>query len=110
MIANRSQNPEAQVATSTQVATTLNFTAFDSSSALWKGFWSRFCTFGSECQETETFSDKPDIFDVQSISNLVAKETPRRDINDLAMDQISIYIKTQFDPKRLFIVREIFRF
>ena len=66
MIANRPQNPEAQVATTMQVATTPNFNAFDSSSELWKDYRLRFCTFGSKCQEAESFSDKPDLFAVQN--------------------------------------------
>ena len=36
MIANRPQNPEAQVPTTTQVAATPDFFAFDSSTELWK--------------------------------------------------------------------------
>ena len=31
------------------------------------------------------------------LSNLTAQEMPPRDINDLTMDQISTYMKTQFD-------------
>ena len=44
MVANRPQNLEARVATTTQLVATPNFTAFDSFE-LWKDVWSRFCTF-----------------------------------------------------------------
>ena len=43
------------------------------------------------------------------LSKLAAQETPPRDINDLTMDEIFAYKKTQFDPKR-FVVRERFHF
>ena len=43
------------------------------------------------------------------LSKLAAQETPPRDKNDLTMDQILTYMKTQFYPKR-YVVRERFRF
>ena len=43
------------------------------------------------------------------LSNVAAQESPTREINALSMDQISEYMKKQFDPKR-FVVRERFRF
>ena len=43
------------------------------------------------------------------LSNLAAQETLRKDMNNLTMEQITIYMKKQFDPKR-FVVSERSRF
>ena len=114
VMAARPRNPEVPTAATTQVAATPNFTAFDSSSELWKDYWSRFCTFTNA--HSVPIAKMPKVFLTNQtssvykmLSNLAAQETPPRDINDLTMDQISTYMKAQFDPKR-FVVRERFRF
>ena len=99
--------------TSTAVATP-NFPAFDSSTELWSDYWSRFCTFSTAHSVPE--SKKPKVFLTNQtstiykmLSNLAAQESPAIEVNALSMDQISEYMKKQFDPNR-FVVRERFRF
>ena len=41
--------------------------------------------------------------------NRAAQETPPKEINRLTVDEITVYMKVQFDPTR-FIVRERFKF
>ena len=45
VIANRPHTTEAEIATTTQVAATANFTAFGLITELWKNYWSRFRAF-----------------------------------------------------------------
>ena len=104
---------EGRPTISTAVATP-NFPAFDSSTELWSDCWSRFCTFSTAHFVPE--SKKPKVFLTyqtstiyKMLSNLAAQESPAREINALSMEQISEYMKKQFDPKR-FVVRERFRF
>ena len=40
------------------------------------------------------------------LSNLVAQETLPKDINNLTMEEIAIYMKKQFDPKRFVVERD----
>ena len=107
------ENEGTTPTTSTAVATP-NFPAFDSFTELWSDYWSRFCTFSAAHSVPK--SKKPKVFLTNQtstiykmLSNLAAQELPVREISALSMDQISEYMKKQFDPKR-FVVRERFRF
>ena len=116
IIDKRSSNIENEgtMPTTSMTVATPNFPAFDSSAELWSDYWSRFCTFSTAHSVPE--SKKPKVFlsnqtstIYKMLSNLAAQESLAREINALSMDEISEYMKKQFDPKR-FVVRERFRF
>lgn len=95
-------------------AATPSFTPFDSSSELWPDYWARFCTFAGansipEGRRAQVFltNQSPAIYKL--LSNLAEQQSPSKEINDLTMDEITAFMKEQFDPKR-FIVRERYRF
>ena len=82
---------ELPTASTTAVATP-NFPAFDSTSELWSDYWFRFCTF----------ANAHSVPNEKSAKVFLTK-------NNLTMEQITNYMKKQFDPKR-FVVKERFRF
>ena len=113
----RSQPHEAEhevSVTTTSAVATPNFPAFDSTLELWSDYWSRFSTFTkahSVPQEktAKVFLTNQTSITYKMLSNLAAQESPPKDINNLTVEQITNYMKKQFDPKR-FVVRERFKF
>jgi len=90
------------------------FSPFDSTSELWKDYWSRFLTFTRahavpDDRQAQVFLTNQSSTVYKLLSNLAAQETPPREINDLSMEQIVAYMKVQFDPTR-FVIRERFKF
>jgi len=88
------------------------FSPSDSTSELWKDYWSRFLTFyESSCcsrwPKGAGFSHQPVVDGVQAAFKPCGTRTPPRDVNNLTMDQIVAYMKVQFDPTRL-VIRERF--
>jgi len=93
---------------------TPSFSPFDSTSELWKDYWSRFLTFTRahavpDDREAQVFLTNQSSTVYKLLSNLAAQETPLREINDLTTDQIVAYMKVQCDPTR-FVIRERFKF
>jgi len=96
------------------VTATPTFAPFDSTSELWKDYWSRFLTFTRahavpEDRKAQVFLTNQSSTVYKLLSKLVAQETPPREINDLTMDQIVASMKVQFDSTR-FVIRERFKF
>jgi len=92
---------------------TPTFSPFDSTSELWKDYWSQFLTFTRahavpDDRKALVFLTNQSSTVYKLLSNLAAQETPPREINDLTMDQIVAYTKVQFDPTR-FVIREHFK-
>ena len=90
------------------------FAAFDSTTELWPDYWSRFCTFLAanavpKQRHAQVFLTNQSAAVYKQLSNLAAQQSPKKDINELTMDEIVNFMKEQFDPK-LFIVRERFKF
>jgi hypothetical protein len=104
----------ASTATAASAAAIPSFSSFDSSAELWTDYWSRFKTFvGANsvpaAKQAQVFltNQRPEIY--KMISNLASQTSPPRDINQLTLEEISAFMKDQFDPKR-FVVRERFKF
>ena len=98
----------------TTAVATPNFRAFHSTSELRSGYWSGFCTFANARsvpneKSAMIFLTNQTSTTYKMLPNLAAQETPLKDINNLTTEQITNYMKKQFDPKR-FLVRERFRF
>jgi len=103
-----------QVLPSATTSTTPTFSPFDSTSELWKDYWSRFLTFTRahavpDDQKAQVFLTNQSSTVDKLLSNLAAQETPPMEIDDLTMDQIVADMKVQFDPTR-FIIQERFKF
>jgi len=104
LLANPAQS--GQVLQPATTSATPTFSPFDSTSELWKDYWSRFLAFTRAHAVPD--DRKAQVFlPNRLLSNLAAQETPPREINDLSMDQIVAYMKVQFDPTR-FVIRERF--
>ena len=98
----------------TWVTVTPTFAPFDSTSELWKDYWSQFLTFMgahavSDDRKAQVFLTNQSSTVYKLLSNLAAQGTLPMEINDLTMDQIVVYMKVQFHPTR-FIIREHFKF
>ena len=115
MIRGRKQDGDQELLTApTTAVATPNFPVFDSTLELWSDYWSRFCTFPNAHsvpneKAAKVFLTNQNSTTYKMLSNLAAQETLPKDINNLIMEQITIYVKKQFDPKR-FVVSERFRF
>lgn len=90
------------------------FSPFDSTVELWADYWSRFLTFlgansvpNSKKGQVFLTNQLPEIFKL--ISNLAAQQSPPKTVSDLSLEEISDFMKDQYDPKR-FVVRERFKF
>ena len=98
---------------STSSTTTPSFSPFDPSSELWADYLARFNTFlgansVSEYRQAQVFltNQSPTIYKL--LSNLASQQSSK-DINELSMEDITAFMKDQFDPRR-FVVRERFKF
>ena len=110
---------QAKDGNSSQVISTVQtsippFSPFDSTTVLWLDYWERFWTFSAanavpENRQAQVFLTNQSSAIYKQLSNLAAQETPPKDINKLSMQEITDYMKEQFDPKR-FIIRECFKF
>ena len=91
-----------------------SFSAFDSASELWMDYWARFNTFAeahsvpSE-KRASVFLTKQTPVTYKLLTNLAGQQTPRKDVNQLDIKEISEFMIEQFHPKR-FIVRERYKF
>ncbi|XP_062521210.1 uncharacterized protein K02A2.6-like [Corticium candelabrum] len=90
------------------------FQPFDSTSELWRDYWSRFQTFTEANSLPEEklalvflTNQSSDVFKL--IDNYASQLTPPTSANKLSMNQIQEFMSQHFDPKR-FVVRERFRF
>jgi hypothetical protein len=104
----------APVAIPSASLATPDFEPFDSSSELWPDYWDRFCTFAgahsvSENRMAQIFltNQSKDVY--RLLGNLAKQQNPPKKINDLTMEEIGNFMKTQYDPKR-FVVHERFKF
>ena len=115
LVRSRAQEADHEIpASSTSTVATPNFPAFNSTTELWSDYWSRFATFANAHsvpteKTAKVFLTNQTSVTYKMLSNLAAQESPPLDINNLTMEQITDYMKQQFDPTR-FVVRERFKF
>ena len=86
---------------------TPSFTPFDPTTKLWKDYWARFCTFvGTNAvpdeREAQVFLTNQSTTVFELLSNLASQQCPRKDINEISIQEIVAFMKDQFNPKRLF--------
>ena len=96
------------------MAGTPSFAPFNSTAELWTDYWARFCTFTGahsvpEDKQAQVFLTNQSGTVYKLLVKLAAQQTPPKDINKLAMKEIVVFMKDQFDSKR-FVVREQFKF
>ena len=91
-----------------------SFTPFDSTSELWKDYWTRFKTFAGansvpvvKMAQVFLTNQTPALYKL--LCTLAAQCTPPKDVNELSLDEIAQFMESQFDPKR-FVVRERFKY
>ena len=114
MVHGQAKDGNSSQVTSTVQTSIPPFSPFDSTTELWPDYWARFCTFSAanavpENRQAQVFLTNQSSAIYKQLSNLAAQETPPKDINKLSMQEITDYMKEQFDPKR-FIIRERFKF
>lgn len=90
------------------------FSPFDSTSELWTDYWARFQTFVAANaipgnRVAQIFLTNPTKVTFKLLSNIASQQSPARDINELSIDAIAKFMRTQFDPTR-YIVHERFKF
>ena len=99
LIRGRKQDGDQKLKTAaTTAAATPNFPPFDSTSELWSNYWSRFRTFANAHsvpneKAAKIFLTNQTSTTYKMLSYLAAQETPAKDINNLTMEQITIYMK-----------------
>ena len=99
------------VANSTSIP---KFSAFNPTEEPWKDCLAHFHTF--VVANSITMDKQPKVFltnlmsmTYKLLSNLASQQQPPQEVNDLSMDEIKEFMKSQFDPT-LFVVRERFKF
>ena len=90
------------------------FSPFDSTSELWTDYWARFQTFVAANaipgdRVAQIFLTNQTKVTYKLLSNMASQQSPARDINELSIDDIAEFMRSQFDPTR-YIVRERFKF
>lgn len=91
-----------------------SFASFDSTGELWTDYWDRFQTFVKvhsipSDKVAQVFLTNQTKVTYKLLSNYASQLTPAIEVNLLTIDQISEYMKEQFDPTR-YIVRERYKF
>jgi len=90
------------------------FSPFDSTAELWTDYWNRFMTFVGaqsipDTKVAQVFLTNQSTVTYKLLSSYASQLTPPSEINKLTIDQISEYMKMQFDPT-VYIVRERYKF
>lgn len=98
-------------ANSTSIPT---FSAFNPTEELWKDYLARFQTFVAANsvaadKQAKVFLTNQTSVNYKLLSNLASQQQPPKEVNDLSMDEITEFMKGQFDPT-LFVIRERFKF
>ena len=91
-----------------------SFQPFDLSSEPWLDYMERFRTFLtvnfiSKEKEAQVFLTSQTTVTYNLLSNLVARQSPAKGVNDLSMDDIQKFMEEQFNPRR-FVVIERYKF
>ena len=91
-----------------------SFTAFDSTSELWKDYWDRFNTFAKansipEARLPQVFLTSQSANMYKLLSTLASQQTPPKEVDTLVMTEIKDFMDTQYDHKK-YTVRERYRF
>ena len=110
---SRADKREQPTLTSPSIAIP-NFDPFDTTTELWTDYWARFQTFiGANSvpveKQAQVFLTNQSRVNYKLLSNLASQQSPSKDINDLTLDEIAVFMKGQFDPAR-YVVRERFKF
>ena len=90
------------------------FFPFDATSELWTDYWARFLTFlGANSvpddKAAQIFLTNQTKVTYKLLGNLASQQTPPKDVNELTLNEIQGFMKSQFDPMR-YVVRERFKF
>ena len=96
------------------MSTTPSFQPFDATSELWTDYYARFCTFiGAHAvqdrRKAQVFLTNQSATIYKLLANLAKQQSPPKDINELTLDEIVVFMKEQCDPRR-FVIRERFKF
>eukprot|EP00731_Ephydatia_muelleri_P010105 Em0005g691a len=91
-----------------------SFVPFDATVELWTDYSARFHTFlGANSvpaeKRAQVFLTNHSREIYKLLSNLASQQSPVKGINDLSLDEVEEYMRSQFDPTR-YIVRERFKF
>ena len=91
-----------------------SFVPFDATVELWTDYSARFHTFlGANSvpaeKRAQVFLTNQSREIYKLLSNLASQQSPVKGINDLSLDEVEEYMRSQFDPTR-YIVRERFKF
>ena len=91
-----------------------SFPPFDGANELWSDYYTRFLTFlGAnsipEGRRAQIFLTNQSPVVYKLLTNLAKQQTPSKEVNDLSFDEITEFMREQYDPK-LFVVRERFQF
>ncbi|KAL5500180.1 hypothetical protein EMCRGX_G011694 [Ephydatia muelleri] len=91
-----------------------SFVPFDATVELWTDYSARFHTFlGANSvpaeKRAQVFLTNQSREIYKLLSNLASQQSPVKGINDLSLDEVEEYMRSQFDPTR-YIIRERFKF
>ena len=108
------QKQEETCSSSPSIAAIPCFTPFDSTAELWSDYWARFQTFvGAHSipvdKRAQVFLTNQSRVNFKLLSNLASQQSPSKDINELTLEEITDYMKAQFDPTR-YVIRERFKY
>ena len=88
-----------------------SYSPFDSTSELWTDYWARFHAANviPSDRVAQIFLTNQTKVTYKLLSNMASQQSPARGINELSIDAIAEFMRTQFDPTQ-YIVRERFKF
>ena len=91
-----------------------DFSSFDPTAELWSDYWERFKTFLDvhsipETKHAQVFLTNQSTVTYKLLSSYATQMSPPKAINSLDIEEITTYMKEQFDPTR-YIVRERYKF
>ena len=90
------------------------FTPFNTTEELWGDYWDRFCTFIQvhsipEAKQAQVFLTNQTSVLYKLISSYASQLSPSKEVNQLMLKEIQVYMKEQFDPT-IYVVRERYKF
>ena len=90
------------------------FTPFNTTEELWGDYWDRFCTFIQvhsipEAKQAQVFLTNQTSVLYKLISSYASQLSPSKEVNQLTLKEIQVYMKEQFDPT-IYVVRERYKF
>ena len=89
------------------------FTPFNTTEELWGDYWDRFCTFIRvhsipEAKQAQVLLTNQTSV-LYKLSSYASQLSPLKEVNQLMLKEIQVYMKEQFDPT-IYVVRERYKF